>query len=72
MRLKNSRPIKQWKDSESGELYVWVVIEQKDLAAMQSDVSGKIVRKTLKEADKQHDETIKEAFNEAFQEAFNN
>ena len=72
MRLNNSRPLKQWKDPESGELYVWVIIAQKDLVAMQADVNGKVVRKTLKDADAQHDQTIKEAFNEEFEEQFKN
>ena len=60
------------KDPESGELYVWVIIAQKDLVAMQADVNGKVVRKTLKDADAQHDQTIKEAFNEEFEEQFKN
>ena len=73
MRLKNSRPVKQWKDPESGELYVWVVIEQRDLVAMQADVNGKVVGKTLKDASNaQHDQKIKDAFNEEFEEQFKN
>ena len=40
-RLKNSRPIKQWKDPESEELYVWVIIEQVDLDRMAGDIHGK-------------------------------
>ena len=72
MKLNRSRPLKQWKDPESGELYVWVVIDEKDLIAMQSDMHSKVIRKTLKDADAQHDQTIKESFNEEFQKAFKN
>ncbi len=72
MRLSNSRPLKQWKDPESGELYVWVVIETKDLLAMNNDLSGRVVKKTLDEADAKHDKTIKETFNEEFQKQFSN
>ncbi len=69
-RLKNTRPIKQWKDPESGELYVWVTIEQVDLDRMAGDVHGKIIRKQLKEAGEQHNETIRETFNEEFEKQF--
>ena len=69
-RLKNARPIKQWKDPESGELYVWVTIEQVDLDRMAGDVHGKIIRKQLKEAGEQHKETIRDTFNEEFENQF--
>ena len=69
-RLKNSRPIKQWKDPESGELYVWVIIEQVDLDRMAGDVHGKIIRKQLKKAGEQHKETIRDTFNEEFEKQF--
>jgi len=72
MRLNNSRPLKQWKDPESGELYVWVVIDQKDLLAMNKNHSGRVLKKTLEEADERHDKTIKEAFNEEFEKQFSN
>ena len=69
-RIKNSRPIKQWKDPESEELYVWVTIEQVDLDRMAGDVHGKIIRKQLKEAGEQHKETIRDTFNEEFEKQF--
>ena len=72
MKLNRSRPLKQWKDPESGELYVWVVIDEKDLVGMQSDMHSRVVRKSLKDADKQHDQTIKETFDEEFKKEFSN
>ena len=72
LKLKKSRPIKQWKDPESDELYVWVVIEQADLDQMGEDVQNKTVRKTLKEASDEHKKTIKETFNKEFQKQFAN
>ena len=71
MRLNNSHPLKQWKDPESGELYVWVIMDGKDLEAMQSDVNGKVIKKTFKDA-AQHNKTIKDTFNEEFQKQFSN
>jgi|GEM_PF-362883 hypothetical protein len=72
LRLKNSRPIKQWKDPENGELYVWVVINQVDLDRMQGDVHGKVIRKQLKDAGEEHRDTIKKTFGEEFNKQFSN
>jgi hypothetical protein len=72
LRLKNSRPIKQWKDPENGELHVWVVINQVDLDRMQGDVHGKIIRKQLKDAGEEHRDTIKKTFGEEFNKQFSN
>ena len=69
-RLKNSRPIKQWKDPESDELYIWVIIEQVDLDRMAEDVHGKVIRKQLKDAGEEHRETIKNTFDEEFEKQF--
>jgi len=71
-RLKNSRPIKQWKDPESEELYVWVVINQVDLDRMAGDVHGKVIRKQLKDAGEEHRDTIKKTFDEEFEKQFSN
>ena len=68
--LKNSRPIKQWKDPESEELYVWVIIEQVDLDQMAGDVHGKIIRKQLEDSGEKHKSTIRETFNEEFEKQF--
>ena len=72
LRLKNSRPIKQWKDPENGELYVWVVINQVDLDRMAGDVHGKVIRKQLKDAGEEHRDTIKKTFDEEFNKQFSN
>lgn len=70
LRLKNSRPIKQWKDPESGELYVWVVINQADLDRMRADVHGKVIREQLKDAGEEHRETINKTFDAEFEKQF--
>lgn len=70
MRLKNSRPIKQWKDPRNGELYVWVVIEKVDLDMMAGDVHGQVIRKQLKDAGEEHRGTIKNTFDEEFEKQF--
>jgi hypothetical protein len=72
LRLKNSRSIKQWKDPENGELYVWVVINQVDLDRMAGDVHGKVIRKQLKDAGEEHRDTIKKTFDEEFNKQFSN
>ena len=72
LRMKNSRPIKQWKDPESEELYVWVVINQVDLDRMAGDVHGKVIRKQLKDAGEEHRDTIKKTFDEEFEKQFSN
>ena len=72
LRMKNSRPIKQWKDPENEELYVWVVIEQVDLDRMAGDVHGKVIRKQLKDAGEEHRDTIKKTFDEEFEKQFSN
>ncbi|SVA96884.1 uncharacterized protein METZ01_LOCUS149738 [marine metagenome] len=69
-RLKNSRPIKQWKDPESEELYVWVIIEQVDLDRMAGDIHGKVIRKQLKDSSEEHSDTIKNTFDEEFDKQF--
>ena len=69
-RLKNSTPKKQWKDPESEELYIWVIIEQVDLDRMAEDVHGKVIRKQLKDAGEEHRETIKNTFDEEFEKQF--
>ena len=69
-RLKNSRPIKQWKDPESEELYVWVIIEQVDLDRMAGDIHGKVIRKQLEDAGEEHRDTIKNTFDEEFEKQF--
>ena len=69
-RLKNSTPIKQWKDPESEELYVWVIVEQVDLDRMAGDVHGKVIRKQLKDAGEEHRGTIKKTFDEEFNKQF--
>ena len=70
LRMKNSRPIKQWKDPESEELYVWVVINQVDLDRMAGDVHGKVIRKQLKDSSEEHSDTIKNTFDEEFDKQF--
>ena len=69
-RLKNSRPIKQWKDPESEELYIWVIIEQVDLDRMAADINGKVIRKQLEDAGEEHRDTIKNTFDEEFEKQF--
>ena len=69
-RLKNSRPIKQWKDPESEELYIWVIIEQVDLDRMAGDINGKVIRKQLEDAGEEHRDTIKNTFDEEFEKQF--
>ena len=52
--LSGSRPIKQWKDPENGELYVWVVIDSKEaLSNLRSSL-----HKTLEDSAIKHKETI--------------
>ncbi len=72
IQLKNSRPIKQWKDPESGELYVWVIINQVDLDKMAAGVHDKVIRKKLKDAGEEHRDTIKKTFDSEFEKQFSN
>jgi hypothetical protein len=69
LEMKNARPIKQWKDPESEELYVWVVINQVDLDRMMGDVHGKVIRKQ-KDAGEKHRDTINKTLNEELEKQF--
>jgi hypothetical protein len=52
--LSGSHPIKQWKDPENGELFVWVVIDsEKALSDLRSSL-----HKTLEDSSIRHKETI--------------
>ncbi len=52
--LAGSRPVKQWKDPKSEELYVWVVIDKKNVIARVSDS----MKKSLNRAGELHKEDL--------------
>ncbi len=52
--LVGSRPKAQWRDPQSDELYIWVVIDEKDLAQRISSA----MRRRLKEATEDHHKAL--------------
>ena len=54
-----SQPNAQWKDPENGELYVWVVIEQRDLDILKNNISRKALKKTLNDTNETHQKKMK-------------
>ncbi len=60
--LIGSRVIKQWKDPDSGELYVWVVLDGEGLAQMRSAIQREVMDQRLAKARDQHRQMLKEAF----------
>jgi hypothetical protein len=52
--LAGSRPIKQWKDPKNDELWVWVVIDKKNVIARVSES----MRKALRKGSKLHNEKL--------------
>jgi len=57
--LEMSQPNAQWKDPENGELYVWVVIEQRDLDILKNNISRKALKKTLNDTNETHQKKMK-------------
>ena len=57
--LKMSQPIRQWKDPENGELYIWIIIEQRELDILRGNLSRKALKRTLNDTDETHQEKMK-------------
>ena len=62
--IVGSRVLKQWKDSESGELYVWVVLDKTSMNRIKQAALGTLKGEKLDEAQKRHKETIDRLFQE--------
>jgi len=58
-RLKGSYPIKQWKDPENGELFVWLVMDQKDINSMANEMANSLIKKKLNESHEDHQKRLK-------------
>ena len=57
--LEMSQPNGQWPDPENGELYVWVVLEQRDLDILRNNISRKALKKTLNDTNETHQKKMK-------------
>jgi len=62
--LRGSRVLKQWKDPASGELYVWVALDQKSMSRLKQLAARALEGEKLNEAHQQHKDTIDQAFRE--------
>ena len=58
-RIKGSYPIKQWKDPENGELYVWVVMDQKSINSMANQMVNNLIKKKMDESHEDHQKRLK-------------
>ena len=57
--LEMSQPNAQWKDPENGELYVWMILEQRELDILRGNLSRKALKKTLNDTDETHQKKMK-------------
>ena len=57
--LEMSRPNAQWKDRENGELYVWMILNQRDLDILRGKISRKALKKTLNDTNETHQKKMK-------------
>ena len=57
--IKGSYPIKQWKDPENGELYVWVVMDQKSINSMANQMVNNLIKKKMDESHEDHQKRLK-------------
>ena len=57
--IEMSRPKAQWKDRTNGELYVWMILEQRELDILRGNLSRKALKKTLNDTDETHQRKMK-------------
>mgnify|MGYP000594886690 CR=1 FL=1 len=58
--MKNSQPVKQWRDPTNRELYVWVVIDGDKLdESLMDEMANKIFKKKLNDAAEDHQKKLK-------------
>jgi len=62
--IEGSRVIKQWKDPENGELYVWVIIDDKSINRIKAAAVRIQEEEKLDKASNRHKEMIDDAFKE--------
>lgn len=62
--IRGSRVLKQWKDPESGELYVWVVLDKRSMNRFKQAAARVLEGEKLDEAQQRHKDTIDQAFRE--------
>ena len=56
--MKKSYQIKQWRDRENGELYVWAVMEREDLTKLSNTLAESLVKKKLNESAADHQKKL--------------
>jgi len=54
-----SQPKAQWKDPENGELYVWMILEQRELDILRGKISRKALKKSLNDTNETHQKKMK-------------
>jgi len=57
--LQMTQPNAQWKDRENGELYVWMIMKQRDLDILRGKISRKALKKSLNDTNETHQEKMK-------------
>ena len=58
--MRNSQPVKQWRDPTNRELYVWVVIDGGKLdESLMDEMANKIFKKKLNDAAEDHQKKLK-------------
>ena len=57
--LEMTKPNAQWKDPENGELYVWMILEQRELDILRGNLSRKALKRTLNDTDETHQKKMK-------------
>ena len=58
--MRNSQPVKQWRDPTNRELYVWVVIDGDKLdESLMDEMANKIFKKKLNDAAEDHQKKLK-------------
>ena len=57
--LEMTQPNAQWKDPENGELYVWMILEQRELDILRGNLSRKALKRTLNDTDETHQKKMK-------------
>ena len=57
--LQMTQPNAQWKDRENGELYIWLIMKQRDLDILRGKISRKALKKSLNDTNETHQEKMK-------------
>ena len=65
--LSGTRIIKQWKDPESGELIVWMIIDKESLSRLKETVLNGLLQEKLDSASIRHEDKIDQAFKDNVQ-----